>query len=440
MESIMFSQKAFAIFALTASLATGAPPTTTTAPVTQPTAPNLEVHEWAVFIVDGSTGQLNPDGVVTATLPAFVTDHRYGSASAPPAVTPVNNRRMFFVNGMMVNGNQAAAHAAVQEPVDMDLPSPVGVIRLVGSADTKVDVTINTKAGNFIGSWPKAEERTNQLLWRDLTVSDQPATPLLVTGPNNWFTALRDIKSAYVSMEHVGCDRFLTYDVQSPYPSPLKIKAGKESRELSNTGNTPLHDLMLYQGDKEGWRMLEVGDLAPTSAASPKHASTQAATQATTTPVNPQLKLSRTASTQPSDLAAAWKPRIQKAGVDAGDAAVIQHLIEQYAFDGHRLTAVYRMDDAEFDRLLPIEVVPQPAKITRFGLVIVINADPSEGTIIDDLVTALGDNEWSKRDAAYHALAAMGPAAAEKLKTASKSSDLEVAWRAERLLAMMPAK
>jgi hypothetical protein len=52
--------------------------------VTQPTAADLEVHEWAVFILDGSSGQLNPDGVVTATLPAFVSDKRYGATAAPP--------------------------------------------------------------------------------------------------------------------------------------------------------------------------------------------------------------------------------------------------------------------------------------------------------------------------------------------------------------------
>ena len=44
-------------------------PTTTAA--SQPTANDLEVHEWAVFVIDGATGQLNPEGIVTATVPAF---------------------------------------------------------------------------------------------------------------------------------------------------------------------------------------------------------------------------------------------------------------------------------------------------------------------------------------------------------------------------------
>jgi HEAT repeat protein len=96
------------------------------------------------------------------------------------------------------------------------------------------------------------------------------------------------------------------------------------------------------------------------------------------------------------------------------------------------------MDDAEFDRLLPIEVVPQPARIKRFALVIVLNVDPAAGTIVDDLIKQLGDEDWSKRDAAYQALVAMGPAATAKLNAAKNNTDMEVVWRVERLLAQLP--
>jgi hypothetical protein len=506
MESIMMLIIAFAFFAVTSAFAAGATtnPTTTatTQPaVTQPAAADLELHEWAVFILDGSSGQLNPDGVVTATLPAFITDKRYGSASAPPVVVPGNNRGgMMVINGMLVQNNGNTTAAPVHVNADMDLPSPVGIIRLIGSVDSKVDITINIKAGAFVGSWPKAEERTNQLLWRDISVSDQPATPLNVTGPNSWITELRTGKSAYVSLEHVGSEKFLTYDLQMPYPSPVKVKEGKDfSVEVSNISGAALHELTFYQGDHDNWRSVNVGDLEaskhptatmPTSptpsaaapvagpqptvitmvapgglapngaativvrsaavavapatqataiAATPTTASTAviASTMPTTTPAK-SWQLAAAPTTQPADLADAWKPRMIAAGVDAVDANVIAHVIDQYAFDSHRLTAVYRMDDAEFDRILPIEVVPQPAKIRRFGLVIIVNADPSKGTAVDDLITQLGDNDWAKRDAAYHTLAGLGPAATEKLRTASKNTDLEIAWRAERLLALMP--
>jgi hypothetical protein len=145
-------------------------------------------------------------------------------------------------------------------------------------------------------------------------------------------------------------------------------------------------------------------------------------------------------STQPTELAESWKPIMTSAGVDPADANVMTRIIARYAFDPHRLTAVYRMDDAEFDRLLPLEVVPQPAKITRFALVIVVNADPAAGTIVDDMIRQLGDEDWNKRDAAYRSLAAMGPAATAKLTAAKSDKDLEISWRVEKLLALTQAK
>ena len=90
-------------------------------------------------------------------------------------------------------------------------------------------------------------------------------------------------------------------------------------------------------------------------------AATTSSALATTEPAK-AYQLAQAPTTQPADLADAWKPRMTAAGVDSVDANVIAHVIDQYAFDSHRLTAVYRMDDAEFDRILPIEVVPQPAK------------------------------------------------------------------------------
>ncbi len=544
------------LFALAAAPAFAAPPATTTATttaVTQPTAADLEVHEWAVFVVDGATGQLNPDGLVNATVPAFVNDKRYGSASTPAPVAPViNRRRIIMINGVL-QGGAPVAHAAVQTGVDMDLPSPVGVIRLIGSASSKVDVSISAKDGTFCGSYPKASDRANQLLWRDLTVLSDPPGPLSIVTPDNWFSTLRSVNSAYLSLENVGSDKFLMYDLQMPYASPLKVSEDRNfSLDVTNTSGAILHDVTLYQGDQENWRTVSIGNMAASAhpatavasvgndkkvrlgvsvsdvssfldlvksfgfkgtkgaivqhvdpgtpaegklkegdiitrvdgkavtatkdfiakiAALPAGATTSirvfrdkkysmiqialigdpvpvgdsttqptvAATQpAVTTPKAFQLKASPT--TQPAEIADTWKPRITAACVDPADAGLICRVIEQYAFDPHRLTAVYQMDDAEFDRLLPLEVVPQPAKIKRFGLVIVLNVDPSKGTAVDDLIAQMGDDDWAKRDAAYHTLASMGPAATEKLKTASHSKDLEIAWRAERLLALAGVK
>lgn len=531
--------------------------------VMQPTADNLEVHEWAVFVVDAAAGQINPQGWVKSTLPDFVTDHRFAPAGAEVQL-PITNNGMVFNGRFWMQAPPAAPPPPLKpDPAELPLPSPVGVIRLVGSVDSKVDVTVSTRSGSFLGSWPKAEDRDKQLLWRDISAVDKSDASAALVSAGHWFNELRSAKSDYLSFEK-GNDRFLLYDLEAPYSSPLKVKAGSDFKfEISNSTAAPLHDLMLYEGDRDSWRSAAIGELAaatqppkpttaPAAPPSPKPqlgisvtdvsqdpgrasnfgytgksglivdnvqpgsladgnlkpadiilqingqdaknakefpsqitggtialkvfranstidveiklpapatapvvattrpstspvtvASTRPAvattTPPTTAPTARSYQLATVPTTQPADLAESWKPIMASHGVDPADAAVITRLIARYAFDPHRLTAVYRMDDAELDQLLPLEVVPQPAKITRFALVIVINADPTAGTVVDDLIKQLGDDDWDKREAAYQALAAMGPAAQAKLTGAKGSKDLEVAWRAERLLAQLQA-
>ena len=142
-----------------------------------------------------------------------------------------------------------------------------------------------------------------------------------------------------------------------------------------------------------------------------------------------------TPATRPSDMTDPWKPALQKLGVADADCEVIVSVISNTLRDSHKLAAVYLMDDAEFNRLLPLEVVPEPRTVTRVGVVIVRNADPNAGTDVDDLIAQLADPAWLKREEAFRALARIGAAAEPKLRAAAKSKDVEVVWRAEKLLA-----
>jgi hypothetical protein len=135
-----------------------------------------------------------------------------------------------------------------------------------------------------------------------------------------------------------------------------------------------------------------------------------------------------------ADAVAPWKARLTEAGLTPADVDVVLATLRTQALDDEQLTVVYRMDPAELDKLLPLEVVPLPAKTTRVGIAIVINVDPAAGERIAKLIAQMGDPEWSKREAAYAKLSEIGAGAKPKLTEATKNSDIEIVYRAERLL------
>jgi hypothetical protein len=92
------------------------------------------------------------------------------------------------------------------------------------------------------------------------------------------------------------------------------------------------------------------------------------------------------------------------------------------------------MDPAELDRVLPLEIVPQPKKISRIALVIVRGMDPALNAELDALIKQMGDPSWKVRDAATKAIRKLGVRAKTRLEGAANSSDTEVAYRAEQIL------
>jgi len=376
---------------------------------TAPSATGFELHEWSIFVLDASQNRLNPDGFVSSTLPQFIESRRQ------------------------------AATAGKQ-----DAPSPVGIIRLVGSADSKVDVRLEIADGEFLSNWPKAQKRSKQLLWRDLALSDKPGTdPLPSAAPTNWFGSLRDTPSDYLAQSDGPAERFILFDVDLPYTCPVKVtRGGDRSAEVKNISNVTLHSVRFYQPDNGQWRQTILGNLpvvkpttqpGTTQPTTAQPATTQSATtQATTMPL-----AATSPATQPATLIADWLPAFKKAAVSDQDCELISRILTREAFDARRLTVVYLLDSAEYDRLFPLEVVPEPNKIVRLGIVIIKNADPAVGTEIDDLIVQLGDPTWAKREEASQSLLKMGAAAVPKLQEATKNKDLEVVWRAEKLVAQL---
>jgi hypothetical protein len=142
----------------------------------------------------------------------------------------------------------------------------------------------------------------------------------------------------------------------------------------------------------------------------------------------------------PADAAgalAAWGKRLESSGVIAADVPLILRVLEKHALDPRRMTVVYQLEPAELDRLLPLEVTPTPTHTVRVGLVVARNIDPAVGDEINLLVSQLGSPDWEKRELASKQLAEFGSAARPRLQAALKEKDLEVVWRAERLLQTM---
>ncbi len=102
--------------------------------------------------------------------------------------------------------------------------------------------------------------------------------------------------------------------------------------------------------------------------------------------------------------------------------------------DSKRLSVVYRLDEADMNILLPLEVTPLPRKTVRVGLVIVRNLDPGIGEEIDRLIVQLRDPDWAKREDAHKQLVELGTAARPRIEQLARDKDVDVAWHAERLL------
>ena len=132
-----------------------------------------------------------------------------------------------------------------------------------------------------------------------------------------------------------------------------------------------------------------------------------------------------------------WKARLSESGLSPVDHELICAILARHGLDANHLTAIYRLDPAELDGLLPLEVVPAPRKTVRVGIVIAKDIDPAIAQEIAALVKKLGDDDWTARESASKQLAQLGSAAKPQLETAVKSPDPEIATRAERLLAQM---
>ena len=131
---------------------------------------------------------------------------------------------------------------------------------------------------------------------------------------------------------------------------------------------------------------------------------------------------------------------LREQGLADPEIAYVTATVKGLALLNDQSVVVYRMDREQLDYLLPLEITPEPEKLVRVGIVIVLNSDPDLPRHVEGIVEQLGDPKWKQREAAMAKLRKLGSAARQELQKAAKNTDLEIAYRAEILLDELKAK
>ncbi|MCA9018074.1 MAG: hypothetical protein KDA77_22320, partial [Planctomycetaceae bacterium] len=132
---------------------------------------------------------------------------------------------------------------------------------------------------------------------------------------------------------------------------------------------------------------------------------------------------------------AEWDKQLVALGLGTPEVTHVLKILGQHAFREDQATVVYCMDESYLDKILPLEITPFPDVVRRTAIVILLDADPALLKRIDQLIVQLGDANWQKRNEAQQKLEEYGKAAQVQLQNATKNKDLEIVFRAEKILA-----
>jgi hypothetical protein len=116
---------------------------------------------------------------------------------------------------------------------------------------------------------------------------------------------------------------------------------------------------------------------------------------------------------------------------------VIQIVLGQYGqalFEPGELVVLAHFSRPAIDETILLDVFPPPKKIVRTALMVIHGVDPRLQDRARALVQQLGDKTYKTRESAESRLAEMGPVAVPALEDALINKDVEIVFRAERLL------
>lgn len=392
-------------------------------------ADDLRVTEWVVLVVDPVRHQANAVDSLRSTLPAAMESRR-------------------------------RAASGVARPAQ-----PVGMIRLRGEPRESVDVLLEIRGGRFLAAWPRAEMASHRVLWRSLKAGVRPVDRPDPIPAGHWLAAARRGDALWLEVRNTA-EPFLLYDAAVDLKDLPSIAVAGDWLSLRVPAGLTLDRATLLKPDGRGWRMARIskavagagsappveapvatvppGDPAEAGAATGPAATQPAVSQPaadvsrSATPASPGIPISfDTPAQERAAVLDHWRAQLQPLDLLPGDLAAILAILDQHAIDGDDWTLVYHLDRTTLDRIIPIEVLPQPGRVDRAGIVVIRRIGPDVDQKLKDLVTRLGDASWARREEASRQLAGYGRMARPVLDQALKHGDIEVVHRAERLIEQM---
>ena len=237
-----------------------------------------------------------------------------------------------------------------------------------------------------------------------------------------WLQAARAVKDAALVTTRES-ERFIYYDGIIPAPDYLRCtESTPSSIRLKNNAAFGLKSLMVVDRratGKDGMvRFATIEEAAPG------------------TEVNcifrdvPAKEWPRAGETD-------FQAALLKAGLTAAESRSVVEIWRAGCLMAKGVTAFYLLPQAEYDRVLPLKITPQPGEILRVGIILhpFIDGEPELRKKAAELIGQLGDEDMDKRDAASKALIEMGGVAFGMLRKAAESGpDPEVRARCSKIL------
>lgn len=408
----------------------------------------IEVHEFSVWVVDATLDKANSRENFPNTLPAAVNTSR----------------------GRMAGGGKQKI-------------SPFSLITTRGKDATNVELELRVVGGRFLGHWPPTDAKSGKLRWLEMNMTAEPPQEgrSMQLQKDSWLHGARELGAQHI--QHMRrTEPFLTYDVEFGMTVPFKVEGGPDTYQISSLVNYPLYDIVISIPTPQGRRIGWLAELPanPKAANAPAPAAAAAnpapeggnavaqgvavavvgnfiraiapggggpATEPTmsTTPVIPQIEpgppvditVTAPLAKDSAELAAERQKMVDlitKLGLDAKEAELMVNRCGEWIFQGEELLLAYRLPANELESRVAMEVYPPPKKQVRVAYVIARNLNPQVKLEVESLIANLGSVNFTEREAAEERLKGLGKLSIPALKEALKNPDLEVVFRAERIL------